>query len=163
MREPEASALLAAELGYLTTTGRTSGHSRTVEIWFAWRERTIYMLADGRERTHWVRNILASPAVSFRVNHREIPGRGRIVTDPAEQELAARLLIEKYQPGHGEDLSRWGVEALPVAVDLELDLDRDLDLDLDLQVVGRSIGPAVTSDEDPGPGNRSPKGDVGRP
>ena len=112
-------ALFNVELGYLTTTGRVSGEPRTVEIWFAGRDRSIYMLADNRERTGWVRNILAEPAVRFRIGEMELTGRGRIVTDPDEAALAGTLLVEKYQAGYEEDLARWRVEALPVAIDLD--------------------------------------------
>ena len=33
----------------------------------------------------------------------------------AEDALTRRLLLEKYQPGSGDDLTSWGQTALPVA------------------------------------------------
>ena len=121
MTEDGPARLFQAEFGYLTTTGRSSGLPRTVEIWFAGEGRSVYMLADGREQTHWVRNIIAEPAVTFRIGELVIRGRGRVVSDPDEHARAARLLVDKYQPTYAEDLSGWGAEALPVAVDLDLD------------------------------------------
>jgi hypothetical protein len=36
-----------------------------------------------------------------------------------EDELARDLLVEKYQPGYGGDLTGWRRSSLPVAIDLE--------------------------------------------
>jgi hypothetical protein len=55
----------------------------------------------------------------IRLGDRELVGRGRIVTDPAEGELARDALVAKYQPGYPEDLTRWREEALPIAIDLD--------------------------------------------
>jgi hypothetical protein len=68
--------LAAEDFCYLTTRGRVSGRPHTIEIWFAQSERTLYMLAGGREGSDW--------------------------------------------PGYGEDLTDWGRDSLPVAVDLAL-------------------------------------------
>jgi deazaflavin-dependent oxidoreductase (nitroreductase family) len=107
---------------YLTTTGRVSGRSHTIEIWFALHGRTLYLLSGGGDRSDWVRNLQRDPAVTVRLGWRdadELPGRARVVeagTD--EDELARRLVAGKYQPGYGGDLSGWRRSALPVAVDL---------------------------------------------
>ena len=39
------------------------------------------------------------------------------MTDPAEDAMARRLVLEKYRPRDGEDLSGWGRTSLPVAID----------------------------------------------
>lgn len=36
---------------YLTTTGRRSGRSHTIEIWFALSGHTLYLLSGGRDRS----------------------------------------------------------------------------------------------------------------
>lgn len=113
---------------YLTTTGRVSGRSHTIEIWFALHRRTLYLLSGGGDRSDWVRNLQSDPAVTVRLGRRdadELPGRARVVeagTD--EDELARRLVAGKYQPGYGGDLSGWRRSALPVAVDLTSPADR---------------------------------------
>lgn len=105
---------------YLTTTGRTSGRPRTIEIWFALNGRTLYMLSGNgpRHRADWVRNLIKAPAVSVRIGEREFAGSGRVVEDADEDALARRLLLEKYEPTYSGDLSDWGRTALPVAMDL---------------------------------------------
>jgi deazaflavin-dependent oxidoreductase (nitroreductase family) len=102
---------------YLTTTGRVSGRPHTIEIWFAFEGRTLYMLSGGREKSDWVKNLRRDSAVTLRIGDSLSEGRARVVSDAAEDALARRLLLEKYQGRYGGDLSRWGTTALPVAVD----------------------------------------------
>jgi deazaflavin-dependent oxidoreductase (nitroreductase family) len=110
----------SAPVADLTTTGRKSGLPRTIEMWFAAREGVVYLLAGDGEEAQWVRNIVADPSVRFRVGDREFVGRGRIVVDRAEGELARDALVAKYQPGYPDDLTTWRNEALPIAIDLDL-------------------------------------------
>jgi deazaflavin-dependent oxidoreductase (nitroreductase family) len=108
---------------YLATTGRVSGRPHTIEIWFALHDHTVYLLSGGGDRSDWVRNLLAHPEVTVRLGRRDAParpGRARVLTPgTAEDELARRLVADKYQPGYGGDLSGWRRASLPVAVDLE--------------------------------------------
>jgi deazaflavin-dependent oxidoreductase (nitroreductase family) len=103
---------------YLTTTGRVSGEPREIEIWFGLDGDTLYMLSGGRDRSDWVRNLIREPEVRVRLGERDFEGRARIVSDGDEDARARKLLLEKYSPGYGGDLSEWGETALPVAVDL---------------------------------------------
>jgi deazaflavin-dependent oxidoreductase (nitroreductase family) len=116
-----------AQFCYLTTTGRVSGRPHTVEIWFARRDATLYLLSGGGDRADWVRNLRRRPQVVVRVGRpdgRELPGRARVLEPGTrEDELARDLLVEKYQPGYGGDLSGWRRSSLPVAVDLEDEAD----------------------------------------
>ncbi len=106
---------------YLTTVGRVSGHPHEIEMWFALRGATLYMLAGNRYDSDWVKNVQREPAVRVRIRERIFAGRGRIVDeDSAEAVRARELLGPKYgewQPG--EPHSGWTWQALPVAVDLE--------------------------------------------
>jgi deazaflavin-dependent oxidoreductase (nitroreductase family) len=102
---------------YLTTRGRVSGEPREIEIWFALERGTLYMLSGGRDRSNWVRNLLADPAVTVRIGDVTRPGSARVVEDPAEDEQARALLFEKYSARYGGDLENWRRTALPIAVD----------------------------------------------
>ena len=112
----------AAPFCYLTTTGRVSRRPHTIEIWFALDDRTLYLLSGGGDRSDWVRNLQASPGVTIRIGRRDAPelaGRARLLAPGSdEDELARRLVTDKYQPGYGGDLSGWRRSSLPVAVDL---------------------------------------------
>jgi deazaflavin-dependent oxidoreductase (nitroreductase family) len=101
---------------YLTTTGRVTGKPHEIEIWFALNARILYMLSDS-DRSDWVKNLRRNPEVEVRIASRTFGGRARIIEDPDEDELARRLLVEKYESSPGS-LSNWRLRALPVAVDL---------------------------------------------
>jgi deazaflavin-dependent oxidoreductase (nitroreductase family) len=103
---------------YLTTTGRVTGRSHEIEIWYALDGGTIYMLSDNHS-SDWVRNLRRTPEVTVRIAGETFDGHARIVEDGEEDQLARRLLVEKYERNPG-NLSDWRRTALPVAVDLAL-------------------------------------------
>ncbi len=105
---------------YITTTGRVTGRPHEIEIWFGTSGATIYMLSGGGTRSDWVKNIAANPEVRVRIGPSKFSGRGRIVTDDAEDAQARKLLLDKYSPSYSGDLTDWGRTALPVAIDLEM-------------------------------------------
>ena len=103
---------------YLTTVGRVTGRPHRIEIWFALHDTTIYLLAGGGDRADWVRNLVVAPEVVVELGDRSMSTRARVVLAGTEEDgVARRLLVEKYQPGYGGDLSEWGRTALPVAID----------------------------------------------
>jgi deazaflavin-dependent oxidoreductase (nitroreductase family) len=116
-----APALADEPCCYVTTEGRLSGKPHRIEIWFALREGTLYILAGGGKDSDWVKNIKRRPDVPVRVGPTaEFIGRGRIVEDAREDALARRLLLEKYSRAGHTDLDDWARTALPVAIDLSL-------------------------------------------
>lgn len=113
----DPASLAAEDFCYLTTTGRVTGRPHTVEIWFAIEGRTLYMLSGGRDRSDWVKNLRRKPEVTVQIDGEHFDGRARIVESAKEDELARKLLIEKYERTPGR-LTNWRHTALPVAVDL---------------------------------------------
>ena len=112
---PELEALAGEAFCYLTTTGRATGRPHTIEIWFGLSESTLYMLSGNGplRRSDWVKNLMKTPAVNFRIGDHVISGTARIVDDATEDALARRLLLEKYEPTYSGDLTAWGRTALP--------------------------------------------------
>ena len=115
----DPSLLADEDYCYLTTTGRVTGQPHTVEMWFALDGPTLYVLSGGGDRSDWVRNVQRNPEVTVRIGSTTFRGRGRVVEGAGEDELARRLLVEKYAPRTGGSLSNWRRTALPVAVDLD--------------------------------------------
>lgn len=114
-------ALAGEDFCYLTTTGRVTGSAHEIEIWFEIGPdgHTIFMLAGSGDRADWVRNLRRDPEVTVRLAGECFGGRARVVEDPEEDELARRLLVDKYERSSGH-LSDWRRRALPVAVDLSV-------------------------------------------
>ena len=116
--------LLAAHAGdsvcHLQTIGRTSGRPRTIEIWFATDGERIHLLAGGRDRAHWVRNLRAEPRVRVRIGGQTLSGRAQVIEDEERATPARRLLAAKYQGwSEGRPLSRWAAGSLPVEIVLD--------------------------------------------
>jgi deazaflavin-dependent oxidoreductase (nitroreductase family) len=104
---------------YVRTTGRRTGRPHTIEIWFGRAGTTLYVLAGGRERADWVRNLLADPAVTVRVgDDDEVEAVARVLEAGTEEDaLARRLVLDKYQRPGSSELEGWGLSALAVAFD----------------------------------------------
>jgi deazaflavin-dependent oxidoreductase (nitroreductase family) len=104
---------------YLTTRGRRTGRPHTIEIWFVVVGSTAYLMAGGRERADWVRNLMAEPEVTLRVGPDTFPARSRVVDEGTLEDAdARRLMLARYAtPGAG-DLDSWGRSALVVAIDV---------------------------------------------
>jgi len=103
---------------YVTTTGRRSGKPHTIEIWFALREGVVYLLSGDGGGSDWVKNLREHPTVGLRIGDRDLICQARLIDDPAEDELARRLLFDKYTPRYKGDLGEWHRTALPIAIDL---------------------------------------------
>lgn len=119
----DLEAMAGEAFCYLTTRGRITGDPHEIEIWFAAKGSTIYMLSGGGTRSDWVKNMLATPKVTVRIGAHDFEGRGRMVEDPEEESWARTALFEKYNPTYGGDLTKWSRTALPVGVDVAALLD----------------------------------------
>jgi deazaflavin-dependent oxidoreductase (nitroreductase family) len=119
---PLTPALAAEQFCYLETTGRVTGHPHTVEMWFAAGEGAsiIFCLSGGGDRSDWVKNLRANPALRVRIGGVFIPATGRVVLDEPEEPLARQALAAKYYSWRGGPLpNEWSRTALPVAIRLD--------------------------------------------
>jgi deazaflavin-dependent oxidoreductase (nitroreductase family) len=89
---------------YLTTRGRRTGTRREIEIWFTQRDGRYYIIAEHGHRAQWVQNIVAHPAVSFRIGEDNFVGQARVVDperDPHLNRAVQKLSETKYGWGNG--------------------------------------------------------------
>jgi deazaflavin-dependent oxidoreductase (nitroreductase family) len=113
----DEAELASLPFGYLTTTGRITGRSHRIEIWFAMRDGVVYLLSGGREASDWVRNIQVTPDVVLEIGDVRRLTRARLLEPGTDEDARARrLLLEKYA-GPGENLDEWARTSLPVAID----------------------------------------------
>ena len=100
---------------WLTTTGRTSGKPHRIEIWFAHEGNRIYLLSGGRDRSDWVRNLIANPVVTFEMGGETFPGVAQVLDSGSSHDQRAReLLVAKYQKT--DELRAWGRTSLGVVI-----------------------------------------------
>jgi hypothetical protein len=91
--------------------------ARTIEIWFATDDERLYLLAGGRDRAHWVRNLMVEPRVRVRIGGVTLEGHARPIEGESREARARELLAAKYQGwSPGRPLSRWAASSLPVEI-----------------------------------------------
>jgi len=116
---PELAAAADEDFCYLTTRGRVTGSPHEIEIWFALAGTTLYLLSGGGDRSDWVCNVQAEPAVTVRVRNVTYDATARVLApDTEEDEHARQLVYEKFQPGYSGSLDSWREQSLPVAIDV---------------------------------------------
>ena len=89
---------------YLTTTGRTSGQAREIEIWYVEAAGRYYVLSEKFHDAHWVRNIEKNPLVRVRIGDRSFEATARALDankDARAWKMAQELEREKYGWGDG--------------------------------------------------------------
>ncbi len=111
------SEILLEETPYLnlTTKGRKTGLKHNVELWFAFKNYRLYMLAH--ESSHWWKNLARNPRVEVEVSEILFEGTGRLVPDKTDHVF--ELFRQKYGP---DQIQRWygGNRAKRRAVEIEL-------------------------------------------
>ena len=117
MSEPTPSAYADESFCYLTTTGRRTGNLHTIEIWFAVDSDIVFMMAGGRDRSDWVRNVLVHADVTLRIGTHEWDARARVVEPGSEEDALARRLLRAKYASTADDLVSWARTALPVAIE----------------------------------------------
>jgi deazaflavin-dependent oxidoreductase (nitroreductase family) len=113
----DGRAIADLDYSYLTTTGRHSGRPHRIEIWFTLVDGVVYLLSGSGDRSDWVRNLAISPEVVLEIGDERRTTRARVVTDPDEDALARRVVLDKYRSRYRGDLGDWGRTSLPVAID----------------------------------------------
>ena len=114
----DATPLADLDYCYLTTTGRHSGEPHRIEIWFALADGIVYLLSGGGERSDWVRNLMISPEVVLEIGDEKRTTKARVVTDPAEDALARRLVAREVPAAlPGGPRRAGGRTSLPIAID----------------------------------------------
>lgn len=108
----------------LVTTGRVTGTPHRIEIWFAVDPDAgdvLYLLAGGRNRSDWVRNVRRNGQVSVIVRDRHYHGTARVLTPDDDLDRRAREVVAtKYQGwSPGEPFSQWARDSLAVTIRLE--------------------------------------------
>lgn len=104
---------------YLTTIGRRTGVRHRIEIWFAVHNGRVYLMSGGRDRSDWVRNVIANAQVSFEVGGESYAGMARVIQAHEDDDrLARELLVEKYATP-GNPLADWKKRSLPVVIEFQ--------------------------------------------
>jgi deazaflavin-dependent oxidoreductase (nitroreductase family) len=105
---------------YLETTGRVTGIPHTIEIWYASRDSTLYLLSGGGDRSDWVKNLQRNPRVRVRIDNQTFTGTASVIAGTDEDQTARETIVAKYYGWRGGPLPNdWARESLPVAIRLD--------------------------------------------
>lgn len=115
------ASLRSEPIGYLETTGRTSGEPRETEIWFGVADegRTIILLSGYTNAKDWVKNLLKTPRVRFRIGETWFTGEAREVYDETGLAAARQLMANKYHEGDLDAGNAWARTGTPFAIALD--------------------------------------------
>ena len=89
---------------YLTTTGRSTGLPRRVELWFAYQDGCIYLMAgstgDGRPN-NWYRNLQSNPSATVEIGDMNLA----VTMEPVEDHNSERAaIVEMFLAKFGADI-----------------------------------------------------------
>ena len=104
----------------ITTTGRTSGKPRRIEIWYVLIDGQVYITGTPGPRD-WYANLLAQPRFVFHIKegaHADLPARALPITDPAERRriFDAVMRSNSWFRAQSYDLDAWVAASPLVAV-----------------------------------------------
>jgi len=107
----------------ITTTGRTSGKPRRIEIWYFVLDERVYITGTPGPRD-WLANLLAEPRMIFHIKegaHADLPARATPITDATERRriLGAVMHSNSWFRAQSYDLEAWVAGSPLVEVELE--------------------------------------------
>jgi deazaflavin-dependent oxidoreductase (nitroreductase family) len=108
MNERTKQAIAHDKVIDITTTGRTSGELRRIEMWYHYVDGQVYITGLPGKRD-WYANMVAHPAFTFHLKESEqtdLPATARPITEPDERRAVLGKILEKG--GRPEsDLPAW--------------------------------------------------------
>ncbi|MBI3477284.1 MAG: nitroreductase family deazaflavin-dependent oxidoreductase [Acidobacteria bacterium] len=81
----------------ITVTGRKSGRTISIPIWFAWDDEKLYLLPVQGSDTQWYKNILANPAMKITARNAGAEVQAVPITDTN----GVASVIEKFRAKYG--------------------------------------------------------------
>lgn len=119
MNEQMRQALAQDRVIDITTTGRTSGEPRRIEIWFHNLDGTIYITGTPGKRG-WYANLVAHPEFTFHLKKSaaaDLPARAAPITDPEERRAIFTPILARLD--RSGDLNAWIAGSPLVAVSFD--------------------------------------------
>jgi deazaflavin-dependent oxidoreductase (nitroreductase family) len=80
----------------LTVTGRKSGRSISIPIWFVFDSDKLYLLPVKGSDTQWYKNVLTNPSIRVNAGGTEAEFKTIPVTDPKQVSSVVEKFREKY-------------------------------------------------------------------
>jgi len=88
MTDEVAAALASDQVIDITTTGRTSGEPRRIEIWYHRLDGRYYITGTPGQPRSWYANLVANPSFTFHLKQSataDLAAKARPITDESER------------------------------------------------------------------------------
>lgn len=100
----------------ISVTGRKSGRTISLPIWFVLDGEKLYLLPVQGSDTQWYKNVLKTPSLRIDARDAEAEFKAVPITDPAK----VANVVEKFREKYGaKDVKRY-YSKLDVAVDAQM-------------------------------------------
>jgi deazaflavin-dependent oxidoreductase (nitroreductase family) len=96
----------------ITVTGRKSGRTISLPIWFAWDDGKLYLLPVKGSDTQWYKNVLKYPAIGIHAGGAQGELKVVSVTDATQ----VKSVIEKFRDKYGANDVKKYYAKLDVAI-----------------------------------------------
>ena len=83
----------------ITVTGRKSGRSISIPIWFVFEDPTLYLLPVQGSDTQWYKNVLKNPAIQVEASGAKAEVQADSITDSKQVSAVVEKFREKYGTG----------------------------------------------------------------
>src|SRR5579864_7596030 len=83
----------------ISVTGRKSGRTISIPIWFVFADDIVYLLPVSGSDTQWYKNVLKNPSIRIAVKGAEAEIKAVPVTDSAQVASVVEKFRDKYGRG----------------------------------------------------------------
>ena len=87
----------------ITVTGRKSGRSISIPVWFVFDDGKLYLLPVQGSDTQWYKNVLKNP--SIRIDARGAEAECKVVTITDTPQVSS--VVEKFRAKYGADVKKY--------------------------------------------------------
>jgi len=81
----------------ITVTGRKSGRSISVPVWFVWEDGKLYLLPVKGSDTQWYKNVLKNPSMRIEAGG----GEAEVQAVPVNDATQVKSVVEKFRAKYG--------------------------------------------------------------
>jgi deazaflavin-dependent oxidoreductase (nitroreductase family) len=81
----------------INVTGRKSGRTISIPVWFVWDDDKLYLLPVQGSDTQWYKNVLKNPMIPIDARGAEAQAKGVLVADP----IQVSSVVEKFRAKYG--------------------------------------------------------------
>jgi deazaflavin-dependent oxidoreductase (nitroreductase family) len=81
----------------ITVTGRKSGRTISIPVWFVAEDNKLYLLPVSGSDTQWYKNVLKNPSIQIEAGDAKAERKVAPVTDPKQ----VSSIVEKFRAKYG--------------------------------------------------------------